>query len=52
MPARQEGRRNPMRLRRIVYTFGWLAALVMAVGAGWKNAWDLFELFDLFDLFS
>lgn len=30
-----------MPLRKIVYSFGWLAALVMAVGAGWKNyMWD------------
>jgi hypothetical protein len=37
MSAQQDGRRSAMRLRRIVYSFGWLAALVMAVGAGWKN---------------
>jgi hypothetical protein len=37
MSAQQEGRRNAMRPRKIVYAFGWLAALVMAVGAGWKN---------------
>jgi hypothetical protein len=37
MSAQQEGRSNAMRLRKIVYAFGWLAALVMAVGAGWKN---------------
>jgi hypothetical protein len=49
MAAEQEGRRNAMHLRRILYAFGWLAALVMAVGAGWKNAWDLFDLFQLFD---
>jgi hypothetical protein len=36
-PAGQDERRNAMRLRKIVYAFGWLAALVMAVGAGWKN---------------
>ena len=37
MAAKQEGRRSSMRLRKIVYSFGWLAALVMAVGASWKN---------------
>ena len=31
-----------MRLRRIVYSLGWIAALVMAVGAGWKNSFEFF----------
>jgi len=26
-----------MRLRRIAYSMAWLAALVLAAGAGWKN---------------
>jgi hypothetical protein len=30
-------RRVTVRLRRIAYSFGWLAALLLAVGAGWKN---------------
>jgi hypothetical protein len=25
-----------MRMRRILYSLGWLAALVMAVGASWR----------------
>jgi hypothetical protein len=29
-------RRLPVRMRKIVYAFGWLAALALAVGAGWK----------------
>ena len=35
--AAEGERRSSMRLRKIVYSFGWLAALVMAVGAAWKN---------------
>ena len=31
-----------MRLRKIVYSLGWLAALVMAAGAGWKNSFQFF----------
>jgi hypothetical protein len=46
MSAQQDGRRSAMPLRKIVYAFGWLAALAMAVGAGWKNYWDVFELFE------
>jgi hypothetical protein len=30
-------RRIVVRVRRILYAFGWLAALALAVGAGWKN---------------
>jgi len=26
----------PVRVRRILYAFGWLAALALAIGAGWK----------------
>jgi len=29
--------RCTMRLRRIAYSMAWLAALVLAAGAGWKN---------------
>jgi hypothetical protein len=29
---------NPVRLRRIVYSLGWLAAIALAVSAGWKNS--------------
>jgi len=25
-----------MRLRRIAYSLGWMAALMVAIGAGWK----------------
>jgi hypothetical protein len=31
-------RRCTVKMRRIVHSLGWLAALVMAVSAGWK-AW-------------
>jgi hypothetical protein len=37
MPEPEVGRRNPMRLRKIVFSLGWLAALAVAVGAHWKN---------------
>jgi hypothetical protein len=37
MPASQVGRRNPMRLRKIVLTLGWLTAMAVALGAPWKN---------------
>jgi hypothetical protein len=30
-------RRIVVRVRRILYAFGWLAALALAVGASWKN---------------
>jgi len=29
-------RRITVRVRRILYAFGWLVALALAVGAGWK----------------
>ena len=29
-------RRIAVRTRRILYAFGWLVALALAVGAGWK----------------
>jgi hypothetical protein len=29
-------RRTTVRVRRILYVFGWLIALALAVGAGWK----------------
>ena len=29
-------RRINVRVRRILYAFGWLVALALAVGAGWK----------------
>jgi hypothetical protein len=31
-----EKRRITVRVRRILYAFGWLVALALAVGAGWK----------------
>jgi len=30
-------RRPTVRIRRFVYSLGWLAALVLAAGAGWKT---------------
>jgi hypothetical protein len=33
---RKEG--TPVRFRRIVYSLGWLAAIALAVSAGWKNS--------------
>jgi len=40
-PPRQTRRRSEggtvVRLRRIVYSLGWLAAIALAVSAGWKN---------------
>jgi len=35
--GRLERRVISVRLRRIAYSFGWLAALLLAAGAGWKN---------------
>jgi hypothetical protein len=32
------GRRSPVRIRRLAYSLGWLFALVLAAGAGWKTA--------------
>ncbi len=29
-------RRIVVRLRRVLYAFGWLAALALAVGASWR----------------
>ena len=29
---------TPVRFRRIVYSLGWLAAIALAVSAGWKNS--------------
>jgi hypothetical protein len=29
---------EPVRIRRLVYSLAWLAALVMASGAGWKTS--------------
>jgi hypothetical protein len=37
MPALQGGRRSTMRLRKIMLSLGWLAAMAVALGAGWKN---------------
>jgi hypothetical protein len=37
MSASQVGRRNPMRLRKIMLSLGWLAAMAVALGAPWKN---------------
>jgi hypothetical protein len=34
--GRDLGRRDRMRLRKIAYALAWLAALAMAVGAGWR----------------
>jgi hypothetical protein len=36
--TRARVRRCTVKMRRIVHSLGWLAALVMAVSAGWK-AW-------------
>jgi hypothetical protein len=30
------GRRYTMRLRRILYSLGWLTALAIALSAGWR----------------
>jgi hypothetical protein len=30
------GGKKPMRIRRVVFALAWLAALAVAVGAGWK----------------
>ncbi len=29
-------RRNTVRIRRIMYSLGWLSALAIALSAGWK----------------
>jgi hypothetical protein len=29
---------GPVRIRRLAYSLAWLAALVMASGAGWKTS--------------
>jgi hypothetical protein len=29
-----------MRYRKLIYALTWLAALAIAVGAGWKPWWD------------
>lgn len=31
-----EGRRQTMRVRRILYSLGWLSLLAIALSAGWK----------------
>jgi hypothetical protein len=36
VPSGQE-RRPAMKIRRFIYSLGWLAALVLAAGAGWKT---------------
>jgi hypothetical protein len=35
-PLALSGRRDTMRLRKMVYAMASLAALAMAIGAGWK----------------
>ena len=35
-PRRVAGRSPVMRLRRIAYSLGWMAAMAIAIGAGWK----------------
>jgi hypothetical protein len=35
--ADRYGRRHRMKLRKVVYSLGWLAALAVALGASWKN---------------
>lgn len=37
MSASTDGRRVPVRMRKIVLSLGWLAAMAVALGAHWRN---------------